>query len=74
MALWELEHFFFPQCQYHMYFSSLFSFNKLSVAMKGHVIIYNNRKPLCNADLIHVYNHKGKQTSNSSYQSRCDEV
>lgn len=42
--------------------------------MKCHVIIYNNRKPLCNTDLIDVYNHKGKQTSNSSYQSRSEEV
>lgn len=66
--LWELKHFF--QCQYHMYFSSLFSFNGLSVAMKCCVIIYNNRKPRCNADFVHTLHPQGQ--TDLTYQSFWD--
>lgn len=68
MVLWELQPFF--QCQYHMYFSSLFSSNGLSVAVKCCVIIYDNRKPHCNADLVHTLLPQG-QTDLSSELLRC---
>lgn len=58
MLLWELDSVF--QCQYRVYFSSLFSSNRLLEALSRSVIIYNYREPHCNADIIHTLNSQGQ--------------
>lgn len=58
MLLWELDAVF--QSQYHMYFSSLFSCNRLLEAMSRSVIIYSLREPHCKADIKHTLNTQGQ--------------